>query len=102
MSEQCVVVFQVELLGFPAHTTHILQPLDVGIFGPLKRKYREMGISAGRASTDSTIGRSLFPTTWATCKRTVLSQALIKSSFKRTGLWPRDIEALDWSKVRKR
>ena len=24
------------LLGLPPHTTHILQPLDVGVFGPLK------------------------------------------------------------------
>ena len=26
-------------LCLPAHSTHILQPLDVGLFGPLQRNY---------------------------------------------------------------
>lgn len=29
---------QITLLVFPPHTSHILQPLDVAIFGPLKRR----------------------------------------------------------------
>jgi hypothetical protein len=29
----------IHLLDFPSHATHILQPLDVGIFGPLAKYY---------------------------------------------------------------
>ena len=76
------------------------EPLDVGIFGPLKEKYREMARSAGRASTQSKISRSLFPATWDTCKKVVLSKGLVQSAFKRTGLWPKNVLALDWSKVK--
>ena len=30
---------QIELFCLPVHTTHILQPLDVGLFGPLQSYY---------------------------------------------------------------
>ena len=30
---------KIELLCLPPHTTHKLQPLDVGVFGPLQRKW---------------------------------------------------------------
>lgn len=30
---------QIELFYIPPHTTHILQPLDVGLFGPLQHYY---------------------------------------------------------------
>lgn len=32
---------QVYLFTFPAHCTHLLQPLDVGLFKPLKRYWRD-------------------------------------------------------------
>lgn len=31
---------QIVALCLPLHTTHILQPLDVGIFGPLSQTYK--------------------------------------------------------------
>ena len=30
---------EIEILCFPPHTTHVLQPLDKVVFGPLKEKY---------------------------------------------------------------
>lgn len=32
------------LVGFPGHTTHILQPLDVHVIGPLKNKVRKITV----------------------------------------------------------
>lgn len=37
----------VTLIGLPPHTTHILQPLDVGIMGPLKRKFSDIANNIG-------------------------------------------------------
>ena len=51
----------VEILGFPSHTTHILQPLDVAMFGSLKNKVTSLAASLGFLNTDITIGKSKFP-----------------------------------------
>lgn len=50
------------MLGFPPHTTHKLQPLDVAVFGPLKTYYSQacdsfMVNNPGRTITDYDIGK---------------------------------------------
>ena len=37
----------VTLLGLPPHTTHILQPLDVAIMRPLKKKFTDIANNIG-------------------------------------------------------
>lgn len=49
------------MLGFPLHTTHKLQPLDVSFLGPLKSYYNQvcdnfMVSHAGKIITESLIG----------------------------------------------
>jgi len=36
---QYAIENNIELLCFPSHTTHLLQPLDVDLFGPLQKYY---------------------------------------------------------------
>lgn len=38
---------QVELYCLPPHTTHILQPLDVVMFRPLKKTFSDLAINLG-------------------------------------------------------
>jgi len=52
----------ITMLGFPPHTTHKLQPLDVAVFGPLKTYYSQacdsfMVNNPGRTITDYDIGK---------------------------------------------
>lgn len=52
----------ITMLGFPPHTTHKLQPLDVAVFGPLKTYYSQACDSfmvnyPGRKITDYDIGK---------------------------------------------
>jgi hypothetical protein len=35
------VELNISIICFPLHTTHVMQPMDVGIFSPFKRLYRE-------------------------------------------------------------
>ena len=42
----------VHMIAFPAHSTHILQPLDVGIMQPLKHYYTQVPNSQ-RSSTQN-------------------------------------------------
>ena len=39
-------------LCMPPHTSHLLQPLDVGVFGPLKRAVTDLAVSASRDDTE--------------------------------------------------
>ena len=55
---------QIVMFGFPPHTTHILQPLDVGIFGQIKKAFNSICVTAGLRSAKNVITRSCFPITW--------------------------------------
>lgn len=78
------------LLSFPPHTTHRLQPLDVGVFGPYKTRlsvvYNEWMLSnPGRPITISHLaelaGKVYFHS---------FTPMNIVNSFKKTGIWPID------------
>ena len=55
------------LYCFPAHASHIMQPLDVSVFGPLKKKWN-LSIDAFRSLHKVSITRShflaIFDTAW--------------------------------------
>jgi hypothetical protein len=72
----------------PPHTSH-LQPLDVGVFGPLKHSYRKLVegiIVAGNNHIDKEDFLYLYP---PACKA-VLNQRNICNGFKGAGLRPLD------------
>ena len=73
------------VVGIPAHTSHVLQPLDVTIFGPFK-SFLEREISA-RATWKLVL--DAFDV--ADVLRFALSEALtasnISSGFKKCGVW---------------
>jgi hypothetical protein len=77
-------------LCMPVHLSHILQPLDVGCFAPLKRAYsKEIRVLAldhiGR------IDKKAFIATFAKVFDKAFSKANILSSFRATGLVPSDL-----------
>lgn len=50
---------KIELFCIPPHTTHILQPLDVGLFGPLQRHYSH-GIEQHARVSEESINKANF------------------------------------------
>jgi hypothetical protein len=76
---------RVVVLCFPAHATHLLQPLDVVCFAPLKKKYSEL-LTAERARA---VNRDDFIYLYAEAQK-VLTPALVEKSFRSTGIWPHD------------
>jgi hypothetical protein len=73
----------------PAHTSHILQPLDVSCFGPLKKVYGsqiEMKIRLGI----NHITKEEFLPAFLTAHRQVMIARTITSGFRATGLVPFD------------
>ena len=78
----------IHLLCLPAHTTHILQPLDVGVFKPFKTYFSKACTSylakhPGRVITNDMIA-SLVATTWAD----TFSPNNIMGGFRKTGVFP--------------
>ena len=77
------------LFCLPPHSTHLLQPLDVGLFGPLQHFYgigidehfRDYGESPGFAPQH-------FLPIYLEARRKAYSLANIESAFRATGIVP--------------
>ena len=79
---------EVHMLCIPAHTTHILQPLDVGVFKPFKSAYnkackRFMADHPHRVITTDQIA-GLIGKAWPLS----LTPVNIMSGFKKCGIYP--------------
>ncbi|KAL1494102.1 hypothetical protein ABEB36_009753 [Hypothenemus hampei] len=78
----------ISLLSFPPHTTHRMQPLDVGVYGPFKNAlsvaFNDWMIShPGRLITIRNIGQ-LSDIAY----KSAFTIKNITSSFKTPGIWP--------------
>ena len=76
------------LLFLPPHTSHVLQPLDLSIFGPIKTIYRSE-ISNISSLTDTTpIGKTTFLAAYKKARIGAMTIKNITSGWKASGLWP--------------
>ncbi|KAL8318152.1 hypothetical protein RB597_001529 [Gaeumannomyces tritici] len=78
----------VYLLYLPAHSSHVLQPLDLGVFSPVKQAYRR-GIDAQAQFCCSTVvGKRVFLTEYKAAREKGITSANIKAGWAASGLWP--------------
>jgi hypothetical protein len=75
----------------PAHTSHILQPLDVSCFGPLKKVYGSQIEKKMRLGINHITKEEFLPA-FFTAHQQVMTIGNIASGFKATGLVPFDPE----------
>jgi 4-hydroxybenzoate polyprenyltransferase len=81
----------VHLLFLPAHTSHVLQPLDLGYFSSLKTAYRRL-VSEYTALTDTTkVGKANFLEFYAKAREIGFREKNIRSGWKATGLYPKSV-----------
>lgn len=78
----------VHLLCLPAHTSHLLQPLDVGVFKSFKSNFNKacsnyMSKNPGRVVTEDLIA-SLVSEAYVAS----FTPIYIMKGFKKTGVWP--------------
>lgn len=74
-------------LCLPAHSTHLLQPLDVGVFGPLKRNYKTLLAEKTRVTTYN-LDKADFISLIQKARRRGISAQNIQSAWRATGLIP--------------
>jgi len=77
----------IELLCFPSHTTHLLQPLDVGLFGPLQKYYGKAADDHMR-DTRAAVVKGTFWKFYSAARRQAYTTANIKSAWRKTGIQP--------------
>lgn len=90
---------KVELFVLPAHTSHLLQPLDVACFGPLQRIYNSECHRFIRSNPYSNITRYNVAELSSKAYEHALSVQNLKSGFKRTGIYPFDPSAIHPEKM---
>ena len=80
------------ILCLPPHTTHALQPCDVGVFGPLAQAWKSEVTEASRNLI--AITKENLLTFYDKARRTALKTNTIISSFRKTGIWPLNRDAI--------
>ncbi|KAL7306134.1 hypothetical protein TKK_0001581 [Trichogramma kaykai] len=86
------------LYFFVAHASHIMQPLDVGTFNPLKVYWAQTVAEHGQRS-NKVINKSNFAPLFHTAySKLLLKPDIVKKSFEKAGLFPFDMDKVDFSK----
>ncbi|XP_073956414.1 uncharacterized protein [Choristoneura fumiferana] len=75
-------------LSFPPHTTHRLQPLDVGIFGPFKAKLKTAFNDWHVNNPGKTLNIYNIPQLAKLAYFESFTGKNITSAFEKTGIWP--------------
>ena len=87
------------LFVLPAHHSHILQPLDVGCFGPLQRIYNVKAQKFLREHPGEIITRNEVGQLASSAYILALSATNLMSSFRKTGIYPFNPDAYDKNKT---
>jgi DDE superfamily endonuclease len=77
----------ITLCRLPSHTTHKLQPCDVGVFAPLKDAYRDEVDRLFRGCVN-TIGKEHFTSVYSTAREKAFTKRNITSAWAACGLFP--------------
>jgi hypothetical protein len=80
-------------LCMPPHSSHLLQPLDVGCFGPLKNAYGREIEQLIRCSITHVSKTDFFPAFYA-AHQAAMTESNIKGGFRGAGLVPLDPESV--------
>lgn len=85
---------------FPPHTTHLLQPLDVGVFGTLKPVWSKILKEFKLETMAAKINQCVFPSLVAKMWPLVLLLEHLIGGFKGAGLHPLSRDAIPTSNLR--
>ena len=78
---QCIVPF-----CLPAHSTHIMQPLDVSIFGPLTAAYRRAVADVAQYMPSAGINKAQFGNLYSHASTKVLTSVAANKAFQHSGM----------------
>jgi hypothetical protein len=74
------------LCRLPSHTSHKLQPCDVGVFAPLKAAYRDEAERLYRVT--NTVGKEHFTSLYSPAREKAFTKRNITAAWAASGLFP--------------
>lgn len=77
----------ITLCRIPSHTSHKLQPCDVGVFAPLKTAYRDQVERLYRGGAN-TVGKEHFTYLYSPARDQALTSRNIRAGWMKAGLFP--------------
>lgn len=83
------------------NATHIIQPLDVGVFSPLKNSWRKNVRTWRMDNGGQKLQRNDFPRILEKTLNSTLSPEIIRNGFKACGIYPFDENRIDYTKLLK-
>ena len=89
----------VHLMLLPSNTTHVLQPLDVGVYGPLKQAWKKILAQHKFNTRAANIGKEDFPMLLAQLWEASFKPSHLVGGFRETGLFPLNYSAIPAWKV---
>ena len=82
----------------PSHSSHIIQPLDLCYYKNLKSRWREQIRAFKLKHKEMNIKKSQFILVFRDAWEAAYSSRLMKSSFRASGLYPYNPQAIDYKK----
>jgi hypothetical protein len=79
---------KIHLLFLPAHTSHVLQPLDLGVFAPLKSRYRSEIAALASLDDASPVKKQRFITCYHLARKETFTPRLLRVGWQAAGLYP--------------
>ena len=76
------------LVFLPPHTSHVLQPLDLSVFSPLKHTYRKHLNNINSWAESTVVGKQLMIKCILKARKEAITAYNIKAGWKAGGLWP--------------
>lgn len=91
--------YQIILIALPPNCTHVLQPMDVAVFKPVKQEWSSIVHKWRMSHYHESLTKFNFALLFKEALDTVMKPDTLKNGFKRCGLSPFDVTAVDFSKV---
>ncbi|CAG7720556.1 unnamed protein product [Allacma fusca] len=87
---------RIELLTLPPHSTHKLQPLDVGLFSPLKAKYSEYLVKWHFENQNKIPRVEDIPAIFRLAYEAASKRETAINAFRATGIWQYNMHTEEW------
>ncbi|XP_063952094.1 uncharacterized protein LOC129254701 [Lytechinus pictus] len=87
------------LFLLPPHTSHLLQPLDVGCFGPMKQHYNYQCASFLAEHPGEVVSRFSLTKLMSAAYLKSMTAKNLQAAFKKSGIYPYNRDAVDIVRV---